>query len=63
MFKEVDTNKDKNISFQEFLAWWRVGRGGSQNGLMIKNYLRMLEGVQTFDKGVDSINKSVGDSK
>ena len=61
VFKEIDSNKDMTLSFEEFLAWWRVGRGASQSGMMIKNYLRMLDGVKTFDKGVDSINEKIGE--
>lgn len=63
VFTEIDSNKDKTINFDEFLAWWRVGRGTSQNSMLIKNYLSLLDGVKTFDKGVDKINSNIGDSK
>ena len=34
LFKSIDVNKDNKLSFEEFLAWYRVGKHSKLNQLM-----------------------------
>lgn len=45
LFKEMDTNHDGKISFEEFVAWYRLGRKSD-----LKDYLKFnLKVIEQFD--------------
>merc|ERR1712226_960738 len=45
LFKEIDTNHDGKISFDEFLAWYRLGRNSK-----LRDVLKFqLSAMSTFD--------------
>lgn len=51
------------ITFEEFLAWWRAGRGVTANAKLVKGYLSALNGGKMFDEGALVVNANIGDSK
>jgi Ca2+-binding EF-hand superfamily protein len=59
LFKKIDQDKDNEISFAEFVAWWRVGRMHSKRSWMVKNYLKVVHGIDSFDKGVEKLNSEI----
>lgn len=59
IFKEIDSNKDDKISFDEFTAWWRVGRGSNSNASMVKNYITIVSGIKIVDEEMEKFEKKI----
>ena len=45
LFKSIDTDNDGNLSFEEFLAWYRVGKN-NKIALNLKNQIEAKKAMQ-----------------
>ena len=51
LFKEIDINNDNSLSFEEFVAWYRLGRNSN-----LRNALKFQ--LSTMNKLVNHYNKN-----
>lgn len=47
LFRSIDTNKDDSLDFEEFLAWYRVGKNTTLAGAL-KYQLNAKKALQTM---------------
>lgn len=62
IFREIDTNKDKKISFDEFVIWWSTGRFSSKMAGLVQLQLRLLGYLKATEESLNSV-KSVMEEK
>lgn len=61
LFKSIDANRDNKLSFDEFLAWYRVGKHSALAGVlkyqlnMSKAGKLLQKSVKPGEKGYDSV--------
>jgi Ca2+-binding EF-hand superfamily protein len=56
LFKSIDVNHDNKLSFDEFLAWYRVGKHSKLNKLL-KYQLELSKGLNSAKTFVENNTK------
>jgi len=62
LFSEADTNKDGKLSFNEFVAWFRVGRT-TRFAKLMKYQISMLSKFDDFTNKMSELEKQFGTSE